>query len=84
VLGIRPEQFERRPAGKAKSGTFTGAVTLVEPLGSDLYVTIDCGGKAVTARLDPEVNVALGEPLSLRPALQAPHLFDGSDGRRIE
>jgi multiple sugar transport system ATP-binding protein len=84
VLGIRPEQFERLPVSRNAAGALTGSVSLIEPLGSDLFVTIDCNGLAVTARLDPEVSVAIGESLSVRPALAAAHLFDGASSRRLD
>ena len=83
TLGIRPEQFERLPASRAALGTLTGTVTLVEPLGSDQYVTLDCAGNSVTARLDPSAPVALGEVIHLRPMLDTTHLFDTSTGHRL-
>jgi multiple sugar transport system ATP-binding protein len=83
VLGIRPEQFERTPVRKGTPGALTGMVTLVEPLGSDLFVTLDCDSTAITARLDPETNARVGDYLTLRPAALTAHLFDASDGQRI-
>jgi multiple sugar transport system ATP-binding protein len=80
VLGIRPEQFERTPAAKEAPGALTDTVTLVEPLGSDPFVTVDCNDKAVTARLNPDVQAAIGDALSLRPTLGAAHLFDSAAG----
>src|SRR5487761_1899808 len=39
ILGIRPEQFERKPVASA-AGAISGEVQLIEPMGSDLFVTV--------------------------------------------
>jgi len=82
VLGVRPEQFERSPAASPRGG-ISGEVTLVEPHGSDLFVTVaaECG--PVTARLDPAHQVRPGEALHLTPRLAGVHLFDAATGARL-
>ena len=85
ILGIRPEQFERKPVASA-AGAISGEVQLIEPMGSDLFVTVAPGDGGerppIVARLDPATPARLGERLSLRPILDAAHLFDAVSGLR--
>ena len=83
VLGVRPEQFERVPRAARAPGDLAGEVSLVEPHGSDLFVTLNCNGLDVTARLDPSVRVAVGEPLTVTPILDQAHYFSGETGLRL-
>jgi multiple sugar transport system ATP-binding protein len=84
TLGIRPEAFQIcEPGGP---GSLTGAVRLVEHMGSDLFVHLAIPGadEPVVARLLAEraPQIQFGQTLSL--AVQ-PHqvLLFGGDGKRI-
>ena len=83
VLGIRPEHFD--PAvGPAGGGGLDGVVRVVEPLGSDLFVTVDIGeGTRATARLRPEAVVRIGDRIGLTTSLAGAHLFAPADGGRL-
>ncbi len=84
TLGIRPESFERSPVSvDAGEPAITGEVTLVEPHGSDMFVTILAPFGEVTARLDPTVAIEVGQRLTLRPILEQLHCFSAEDGRRL-
>jgi len=83
TLGIRPEQFERVPAATPEGG-ISGEVSLVEPHGSDLFVTVATGCGPVTARLDPGHAVRPGEVLHLAPQLARVHLFEAAGGARLD
>ena len=83
VLGIRPEHFDPavRPAG---GGGLDGVVRVVEPLGSDLFVTVEIGeGTRATARLRPEAAVRIGDRIGLTISLAGAHLFAPVDGGRL-
>jgi ABC-type sugar transport system ATPase subunit len=82
-LGIRPEQFEDRPVAVG-SGGLDGIVRIVEPLGSDLFVTIELeGGDRVTARLRPDAQTRVGEYIGLGASLRGAHLFDSETENRV-
>ena len=83
ILGVRPEQFDPRP-GPPGAGGLDGVVRVVEPLGSDQFVTIDIGeGTRITARLRPEAVVRIGDRIGLTTLLHGAHLFEPSDGTRL-
>ncbi|HET7738412.1 MAG TPA: sn-glycerol-3-phosphate ABC transporter ATP-binding protein UgpC [Tepidiformaceae bacterium] len=82
TLGIRPEQFDRRLANHVNASA-SGDVELVEPHGSDLFVTIALGESRLTARVDPDLTVAPGERVQVSPLLKGAHLFDGDSGVRL-
>ncbi|MGK2964780.1 MAG: ABC transporter ATP-binding protein [Tepidiformaceae bacterium] len=82
TLGIRPEQFDRRLANH-ENASASGRVELVEPHGSDLFVTIALGESRLTARVDPDLTVVPGESVQVSPLLTGAHLFDGESGARL-
>ena len=82
LLGVRPEQLKLAGA-TPQPGAIFGEVTGVEPLGSDLFVTVDADGTPLVARLAPDAGVQPGERIALRPNVEAVHLFDGESGLRL-
>ena len=85
ALGVRPEDVgvELDPAAKSERGVLLQATaTLVEPVGSDLYVSATTGDLAWTARAEARLPVVPGQPIGLRLDLRRAHLF-GADGRNL-
>lgn len=82
TIGIRPEEFARRPTSAGSEG-IAGRAVLVEPHGSDMFVTIqaDCG--EVTARLEPNLGIRVGDHLAVAPLMDRVHCFSAVDGRRL-
>ena len=86
ALGIRPEDIavqldhENGASGRA---TIPATVSLVEPVGSDLYVNA-ASDELTTwmARTDPRLPVTRGQPVRLAINLANAHLF-GADGRNL-
>lgn len=86
ALGIRPEDIavqldhENGASGRA---TIPATVSLVEPVGSDLYVNA-ASNELTTwmARTDPRLPVTRGQPVRLALNLANAHLF-GPDGRNL-
>ena len=76
VFGFRPETLQLGPGLKLDA-------QLVENSGSDTFVTLDLGGKAIVARLSGRVKVAHGASIEL--AVDAAHsvFFDPVSGLRI-
>jgi multiple sugar transport system ATP-binding protein len=84
ALGIRPEDIRvALDAPSAANGAILPAiVSLVEPVGSDLYVSASTGDIAWTARAAARLPVVPGQRINLALDLQRAHLF-GSDGRNL-
>ena len=57
-LGLRPEHIRLGPPGQ--DGGIPGVVRFLEPVGSDLYLTVEAGGTTVQVRTDPDATRAAG------------------------
>jgi multiple sugar transport system ATP-binding protein len=85
ALGIRPEDIrvELDPMVRHKKDAHLPAVvSLVEPVGSDLYVSAMTGDIAWTARAEARLPVVPGQTVGLALDLRRAHLF-GADGRNL-
>ncbi len=89
ALGVRPEDIEVRLEtahsgrdGGASHVWIEGAVSLVEPVGSDLYVRAQTGAIDWIARTEARFPAEPGQVVRLGLALQHAHLF-GPDGRNL-
>ena len=84
VLGIRPEDVDigtgALPPGWA---SVPAIVEVVEPLGADTLVFTTMSGRAITARVRPEVRPAPGAQVRLHLNVARAHLFDAGTGRAI-
>ena len=70
--------------GAADSGhTFKAQVELLEPTGSDTFVELGVGATSVTARVDPDVPLAIGDRVEAEVRPGRVHLFDAVSGQRI-
>jgi multiple sugar transport system ATP-binding protein len=78
-LGIRPEDVRVLPAGE---GALPGTVQLVEPVGSDLFLTIEAAGTALQVRTPPETPVSQGDNVGLSFTPHRSHVFD-EHGRNV-
>jgi multiple sugar transport system ATP-binding protein len=85
ALGIRPEDVRvvLDPSSSRRGDAFLPAtVSLVEPVGSDLFVSATTGHLAWTARAEPRLPVTPGQRIELALDLHRAHLF-GADGRNL-
>jgi len=88
ALGVRPEDIEVRldtdhPGRAGVSHVWIdGTVSLVEPVGSDLYVRAQTGAIDWIARTEARFPAVPGQAVTLGLALQHAHLF-GPDGRNL-
>ncbi|WP_238364121.1 ABC transporter ATP-binding protein [Mesobacterium pallidum] len=80
-LGIRPEHIE---VGAEGSGQVDGEVDLVEYLGADSYLVVECGGDIgkLTVRCIGESPATLGQRVGLSFAPEHMHFFD-TEGLRV-
>lgn len=78
TLGVRSEHVV---IGK---GSKQGRVTLTEPMGDETLVFFKYGGdEALVAKVNPEMNLAPGDPIEFEFDIAGFHLFDGETGDRL-
>ena len=86
TLGVRPEDLHDAAEPGAPSGeTFEADVKVIEPMGSDKFLTLSVPGRDTefTARVVPESDATVGEPVTLSPNMKKVHLFDDATGRNL-
>ena len=79
TMGVRPEDFQ---VADADQGWIDGEIDLVEDLGSDRFLHVNCGGFDVVVRHGRERNFQPGERIGLQVDGARVHLF--LDGARVE
>jgi multiple sugar transport system ATP-binding protein len=79
-FGLRPEHF--RVAQPGENGGIPGRVAFLEPVGSDLYLTVEAGGTSVQVRTDPDSPLRPGDNLTLLFDPARVHVF-GEDGHNL-
>ena len=72
ILGIRPEDIEVRDDGE-----ISGEAYVIEPLGSETLLSIKTGENTFMLKIKPDLEVKVGDKLSLRLNDKKIHLFDG-------
>ena len=77
-LGVRPEHLRVTTPG---TGLFDGIVQLVEPVGSDIFLVVDCGAKLVNVRTPPATRVEADERIGLAFEFEHAHFFDAAGNR---
>lgn len=77
IFGIRPEDFHRNDTQQPIDGkSVTANVEVVEPMGSEIYLYLDAGGKTLTARIDSDTEPAVNQAHVLDIAVDKAHYFD--------
>jgi len=80
-IGIRPEDVQ--VSATPRDGWDTGTVLVIEPMGSEMLVTIDRAGGRVVARTVPDLPVAPDQPVWIHlPPDRVLH-FDRTTGVRL-
>jgi multiple sugar transport system ATP-binding protein len=75
IFGVRPEDLQW--AENASEGTYVPAkVTVVEPLGAEIHVYIDTGSHTIIARIDPNIEVQVGQEVKFTPRDDKVIFFD--------
>ncbi len=78
-FGIRPEDVHDShyvPRGVDESARVAANVTVVEPLGSEVYAYVENGGKEMVTRLDPRTGARVGQKVDLVIDMGKMHIFD--------
>lgn len=76
TLGIRPEDADVISAQDQPD--LRGEVHLIEPIGSDKYVSVRLGEEECMVRTSPRLAVEKGDAINLRFDWQRAHIFDSS------
>jgi len=80
VLGVRPESIVVREDGSTTpprgAEWFSALVYIQEPLGSDLFLTLDVGGTHIKARTNPDLTIRPGDVVDIAFDPAKLHLFD--------
>jgi multiple sugar transport system ATP-binding protein len=82
VAGIRPEDLHIVEA--AAAGALAGTVELVESIGSEAFIHVNCGAWKLIARSSPYNLPAVGTRVALQPAAERIHFFEAGSGKRLE
>ncbi|WP_127903905.1 ABC transporter ATP-binding protein [Solirhodobacter olei] len=77
-VGIRPEDLQ-----KADNGPLAGKVTVVEHLGAETYVFLNCSGVELCWRVPGTLRINVGEQVSLAANQNHLHLFRQDTGLRL-
>ena len=90
VLGVRPEEIslgsDGSDGGEPAAGSMhpCGArVEVVESLGNESLLYLDCGGHRIVAREDPGIGTRPDEQVEIRFNLDRVHLFDKKTGKAL-
>jgi ABC-type sugar transport system ATPase subunit len=85
VIGIRPEHLTVAIEGSESKGDihFEGTVEVVEPLGAETIIEVNCRGVGLLARVKGEILPEVGQTLNLRAESDHFYYFDKESGERV-
>jgi multiple sugar transport system ATP-binding protein len=85
IMGVRPEDIEIAPDGSLPLGGSTVRVRLdvVEPLGSEAFLSARIGAKEITARVPPRGLPVAGSEVELVLKRERLHFFDAGSGETL-
>ncbi len=77
ILGIRPEDILETREDFAREGySFQVTCNVYELLGAEVFLYFELGGKAVTARVEPDTSVRPGDTMTVTFDTEKIHIFD--------
>lgn len=82
VCGVRPEEVDLT-VGAAQPGEAQGVVDLVEPLGSDNYISVALGKEVLLARARPDMTLQEKAQVKVNLDLAHVHFFDPDSGASL-
>ncbi len=80
MCGIRAEDVA---VATTQTGDPQGVIDLVEPLGSDVFVSVAMGSDMLLARANPDLLLQEGQKISATLNLTKMHFFDASSGDNL-
>jgi multiple sugar transport system ATP-binding protein len=82
-LGIRPEDIEIQPSTPNSQSLTPATVSVREPMGSDLFLTLEMNGVTFKARTHPDLPFDRGDTVGVRFVPHKVHLFDKTSGKTM-
>jgi multiple sugar transport system ATP-binding protein len=85
TLGIRPEDIDIAPGGSAaaNAGTVRVRLDVVEPLGSEAFLSARIGAREISARVPPRGLPTAGSEVDLVFNRERLHFFDAETGETL-
>jgi ABC-type sugar transport system ATPase subunit len=83
TLGVRAEDLLVAAGRSDVRGSFPATVQLTEPVGSDTFLELGAGEATFVARVPPDLDIAIGDTVTVRVAAGRAHLFDTATGLRL-
>jgi len=84
-MGIRPEHILINNTDKSiQTLELPCKVELIEPMGAETYLYLECNGHSLNARVEPSVQVEVGQSVTAHIPVNRFHLFKQSDTTRIK
>jgi multiple sugar transport system ATP-binding protein len=80
TLGVRPETIE---VSRNNTAGIAGTVYVEEPLGSDIFLTVQTGNTHLIIRTSPEFRAEIGEPVRLHFNPAKLYFFDPQTGSAL-
>jgi multiple sugar transport system ATP-binding protein len=81
VLGVRPADLLAHPTPRA--GAIAARVTLLEPTGSDLWITAERDGRRLKGRAAPQYEPQRGASVYFEASPERMYVFEESSGTRL-
>jgi multiple sugar transport system ATP-binding protein len=77
ILGIRPNDVHEKNAAPERipGECFRALIEVVEPLGSEIHLTVSAGGQSLIARVPAETPVRVHQEIELILDMERMHLF---------
>jgi multiple sugar transport system ATP-binding protein len=78
ILGIRPEDLYDKMFARLATpeNTIEAGVEIVEPVGSEVYLHLNCAGDFIIARVDSHTQAQVGQKMEIVLDLEKMHIFD--------
>lgn len=84
ILGVRPEDIQDRYFAEEEIVSFSihGIVDVIEPLGHEVHLNVNCEGYTMVARVDPRTQARLHQEIELNINLDKIHIFESEARHR--
>ncbi len=85
LVGVRPEDihWNRDGTEDVRGPVVDGQVEVIEPMGSESYVTLACGDQTLVARFPARCALTRGDSVRLTIDCRQIHLFEASTGEAV-
>jgi multiple sugar transport system ATP-binding protein len=83
LVGVRPQQLRVLEADEPADLVLTGTTAVVEPLGPETFVHVECGDRLLLATASAKAPPAVGQRVRLGAAIAALTLFDAATERAL-